>query len=171
MIDFNIDNYLRISWQDVLLVCISSLIIVLICKRFFWDKLLAFVNKRQAIIQQNIDSSTELKAQAQDLKHKYEEQISHAGQEASKIIDDARNEAEVEKEEIIASARQQAANIERSAQEEIAKDRLKAQNEMKDAITDVAIAAAGQILEEQVDAAKQKEVVDRFIAEAGEGKW
>lgn len=171
MIDFNIDNYLRISWQDVLLVCISSLIIVLICKRFFWDKLLAFVNKRQAIIQQNIDSSTELKAQAQDLKHKYEEQISQAGQEASKIIDDARNEAEVEKEEIIASARQQAANIERGAQEEIAKDRLKAQNEMKDAIADVAIAAAGQILEEQVDAAKQKEVVDRFIAEAGEGKW
>ncbi|WP_242744436.1 ATP synthase F0 subunit B [Allobaculum sp. Allo2] len=61
MIDFNIDNYLRISWQDVLLVCISSLIIVLFCKHFFWDKILAFINKRQKLIQDNIDSSETLK--------------------------------------------------------------------------------------------------------------
>ena len=40
MIDFNIDNYLRISLTDVVLVCISTFLIVMFAKKFFWDKLL-----------------------------------------------------------------------------------------------------------------------------------
>ena len=39
MIDFNIDNYLRISLTDVVLVCISTFLIVMFAKKFFWDKL------------------------------------------------------------------------------------------------------------------------------------
>lgn len=54
MINFTIENYLRISWQDVILVCISSLIIVLVCRKYFWSKLLTFIEKRQQLIQNNI---------------------------------------------------------------------------------------------------------------------
>ncbi|WP_256460714.1 hypothetical protein [Allobaculum sp. Allo2] len=42
---------------------------------------------------------------------------------------------------------------------------------MKAAITDVAIAAAGQILDSEIDADKQKKILDDLIDEAGEGKW
>ena len=52
---FNIDNYLRISLTDVVLVCISTFLIVMIAKKFFWDKLLTLISKRQALIQENID--------------------------------------------------------------------------------------------------------------------
>lgn len=171
MIDFNIDNYLRISWQDVLLVCISSLIIVLVCRHFFWDKLLAFVAKRQALIQDNIDSSEALKKEAGELKEQYDDKIRHAGAEASQILANARNEAELEKEQILKSAHSQAENIEKQAREEIDKERIAAQSEMKSAIADVAFAAAGQILQQEVDAEKQKQVIDDFIQQAGEQKW
>lgn len=171
MIDFNIDNYLRISWQDVLLVCISSLIIVLVCKHFFWDKLLAFVAKRQALIQQNIDSSEKLKEEAGVLKKEYKDKMHNVGKEATKIINDARNQAEVQRKEILQSAEQQAKSIEKAAQEEIAKERLAAQDDMKEAIADVALAAASQILGREVDEQVQKDVVDQFISDAGEGKW
>lgn len=61
MINFTIENYLRISWQDVILVCISSLIIVLVCRKYFWSKLLTFIEKRQQLIQNNINDSERLK--------------------------------------------------------------------------------------------------------------
>ena len=61
---FNIDNYLRISLTDVVLVLISTLLIVLIAKKFFWDKILAFMENRQNMIQENIDFSHELRDQA-----------------------------------------------------------------------------------------------------------
>ncbi len=171
MIDFNIDNYLRISWQDVLLVCISTFIIVVLCRHFFWDKLLAFIAKRQALIQDNIDSSQKLKDEAQQVKDRYDQQMAGIRTEATEIIDQARREAESEKTQIIASAKNQAENIERAAQEDIERDKLKAQKEMKSAITDVALAAAGQILESEIDENKQKEILDRLIDQAGEGKW
>lgn len=171
MIDFNIDNYLRISWQDVLLVCISTFIIVLFCKHFFWDKLLAFVDKRQALIQDNIDASKKLKNEALEEKKQYDAQLASAGSKANAIIDQARREAEAQKNEIIDSAKNQAANIARAAQEDIERDKLKAQKEMKDAICDVALTAAGQILESEIDENKQKEILDKLIDQAGEGKW
>ncbi|WP_288876755.1 F0F1 ATP synthase subunit B [uncultured Allobaculum sp.] len=171
MIDFNIDNYLRISWQDVLLVCISSLIIVLFCKHFFWDKILAFINKRQKLIQDNIDSSETLKKEALQEKEEYDRQLAAAGSRADEIIDQARREALVEKDSILDQAQKQASNIERAAKEDIEKERLRAQGEMKAAITDVAIAAAGQILDSEIDADKQKKILDDLIDEAGEGKW
>ena len=62
---FNIDNYLRISLTDVVLVCISTFLIVMIAKKFFWDKLLTLISKRQALIQENIDSSVQLKKEAE----------------------------------------------------------------------------------------------------------
>lgn len=46
MIDFNIDNYLRISLTDVVLVCISTFLIVMFAKKFFWDKLLTLIQKQ-----------------------------------------------------------------------------------------------------------------------------
>lgn len=171
MIDFNIDNYLRISLSDVILVCISSLLIVLFCKHFFWDKLLAFVAKRQKLIQDNIDASQALKNEALEEKRAYDAKLASAGSKASQIIDQAKREASVQKEQILSDARTQAANITRAANEEIERDRLRAQSEMKNAITDVALAAAGQILGEEIDANRQKKILDDLIDEAGEGKW
>lgn len=171
MIDFNIENYLRISWSDVLLVCISSLIIVLFCKHFFWDKLIAFVKKRQQLIQDNIDESEQLRTAALKEKQEYDAQLATAGGKANEIIDMAKREAQAQKAQILDEARIQAQNINRAAQEEIERDKLKAQSEMKNAITDVALAAAGQILGSEIDADKQKKILDDLIDEAGEGKW
>lgn len=163
MIEFNIDNYLRISWQDVLLVCISSLIIVLICRKYFWAKLLAFMEKRRQLIQNNIDASEKLKKDAETVKAEYDEKMRGAGQRAAEIIDNARVQADLEKEQIIESAEQQARHIERSAYEEIEREKIEAQKQMRTAITEVAMAAAGQILQAEMDENKQKKIIDDFI--------
>lgn len=69
MIDFNIDNYLRISLTDVVLVCISTFLIVMFAKKFFWEKLLTLIQKRQDLIQENIDSSVAIKSRLKMLKN------------------------------------------------------------------------------------------------------
>lgn len=163
MIDFNIENYLRISWQDVLLVCISSLIIVLVCRKYFWSKLLAFMEKRQQLIQTNISDSEKLRAEAQSIKNEYDEKMKGAAEQASSIIDSAREQATLEKQQIIESAEQQARHIEKSAHEEIEREKLQAENDMRQAITEVAMAAASQILNEELDEKRQKKIIDDFI--------
>lgn len=168
--DLNISNYLRISWQDVILVCISTLIIVLFAKHFFWDKIIAFVHKRQNLIQENIDSSEKLKAEAEQIKEQYADKMKGAGAEAAAMLDGARDQAQLEKDRILESARMQAAHIEASAKEEIDLEKRRAYKEMKNAITDVAMAAASQILQEELDEEKQKQLIDRYLEETGDSE-
>jgi F-type H+-transporting ATPase subunit b len=171
MIDFNISNYLRISFSDVILVLISTCIIILLAKKFFWSKLLAYMEKRQNLIQENIDASAQLKKEAAELKNQYDEKMKDAGKEAHAIMETAKEQANVEKDKILTDAKAQAGRIKEAAYEEIERDKLKAEKEMKAAISDVAIAAASQLLKKEVNDDVQREYIDTFIAEAGNEEW
>ena len=168
MFDFNVANYLRINLQDMIMTLISTILIVLFAKHFFWDKILAFVKKRQDLIQDNIDSSEDLKKAALAQKEKYDVQMQHAGQDAHVIIETARVNATQQKKEILDQANSEAARIKAKAQEDIDRDRLKAQDEMKEAISDVAIEAAKKLVDKEMDESTQRKFVDDFLAKAGD---
>ena len=168
MVDFNVANYLRINLQDMIMTLISTILIVLFAKHFFWDKILAFVKKRQDLIQDNIDSSEDLKKAALAQKEKYDVQMQHAGQDAHVIIETARVNATHQKKEILDQANSEAARIKAKAQEDIDRDRLKAQDEMKEAISDVAIEAAKKLVDKEMDESTQRKFVDDFLAKAGD---
>lgn len=168
---FTIENYLRISLTDVILVMISTILIVLIAKKFFWSKLVAFVEKRQQFVQSNIDSSLALKKEAEDLKDQYDQQIKSAGQEANVILENARAQATQEKKQIISKAQQEAVLMKQKAQEDIEREKRNAQNSMKDAIGEVAVDVAKRFVEHQMDEGTQKKYVDDFISEAGDKSW
>ncbi|MBM6677157.1 F0F1 ATP synthase subunit B [Faecalicoccus pleomorphus] len=168
---FTIENYLRISLTDVILVMISTILIVLIAKKFFWSKLVAFVEKRQQLVQANIDSSLALKKEAEDLKDQYDKQIMSAGQEANVILENARAQATQEKKQILSKAQQEAVLLKQKAQEDIEREKRNAQNSMKDAIGEVAVDVAKRFVADQMDEETQKKYVDDFISEAGDKSW
>ncbi len=171
MVDFNVANYLRISLQDVVMVLISTGLIILFAKHFFWDKILGFIQKRQDLIQENIDSSEQLKAAALAEKEKYDEKMKDAGKDAHAIIETARVNADQQKRQIIEQAENEAFRIKERAQEEIQRDRRKAQQDMRDAISDVAMEAAKKLIEKEMDEEIQKKFVDDFIQQAGDQQW
>ncbi|SUO03920.1 ATP synthase F0 sector subunit B [Faecalicoccus pleomorphus] len=168
---FTIENYLRISLTDVILVMISTILIVLIAKKFFWSKLVAFVEKRQQLVQANIDSSLALKKEAEDLKDQYNKQIMSAGQEANVILENARAQATQEKKQILSKAHQEAVLLKQKAQEDIEREKRNAQNSMKDAIGEVAVDVAKRFVADQMDEETQKKYVDDFLSEAGDKSW
>lgn len=168
---FTIENYLRISLTDVILVMISTILIVLIAKKFFWSKLVAFVEKRQQLVQANIDSSLALKKEAENLKDQYNKQIMSAGQEANVILENARAQATQEKKQILSKAQQEAVLLKQKAQEDIEREKRNAQNSMKDAIGEVAVDVAKRFVADQMDEETQKKYVDDFLSEAGDKSW
>lgn len=171
MDSFNIDNYLRISLTDVVLVCISTFLIVLIAKKFFWDKLLAYIQKRQDMIQDNIDSSVKIKEEAQSIKERYDEKMKNAGKEAHAILESARASAAQEKQQILNQTQDEVVRLKKQAQEDIERDKWNAQKDMKEAIGSVALEISKKLLKKEVDEQEQKKYIDDFIDEAGSAKW
>ena len=159
-LDFDIYAYLRLSPSDVIIVCISTFLLVIVAKRFFWDKVLAFLDARQAAIQADIDSGAKQRSEGEAYKAEYEKQLANASKEAHELLESAKTNAAQEKREILSAAKSEADNI-----------KTKAREEMKQAIVDVAFEAAKQIVDKEIDEQAHKRYVDDFIEHAGDEIW
>ena len=167
----NIDDYLRINLYDAVLVLISTLLIVLIVKKFFWNYVRQYLEQRQAFIQSQLDESKANLQESEKLKTQYEEKMANAKQEALDLISAAKNTASREAGEIVSKARDDAHAIKEKAEMEIEHEKAKVREQLKDEISEVAFLAARKIVEKELDESTHKKYVEDFIDEAGEQTW
>lgn len=170
-LQFDINAYLRLNFMDMLLVCISTFLIVVIAKHFFWDKACAYLDARTAAIQADIDAGSQERALGEQYKEQYEEQLANAKGEAHSLLQQAKANAMQEKRDILAVARSEAEAVKNKAQQDIEREKIQAREEMKEAIVNVAFDAAKQIVGKELDEATHKQFVDDFIERAGEETW
>ena len=167
----NIDDYLRINLYDAVLVLISTLLIVLIVKKFFWNYVRQYLEQRQAFIQSQLYESKAKLQESEKLKTQYEEKMANAKQEALDLISAAKNTASREAGEIVSKARDDAHAIKEKAEMEIEHEKAKVREQLKEEISEVAFLAARKIVEKELDESTHKKYVEDFIDEAGEQTW
>ncbi len=171
MLDFDMNAYLRLNPMDMIIVCISTLLIVWFAKHFFWDKVLSYLDARQAAIQADIDAGIKERNEGAAYKQEYEEKLAQAKDEAHAIMECAKANADREKRDILHTAHKEADALKEKTRKELAREKEAARAEMKDAIVEVAFAAAQQIVHKELDESAHKQFVDEFIAQAGEETW
>ena len=124
--DFDINAYLRLNPMDMIMVCVSTLIIIAIAKHFFWDKVLAYLDARKAAIQADIDAGMQSREAGEQYKRQYEEQMANARGEAHEILESAKANAVQEKREILAAARGEAEAVKEKARKDIEREKVQA---------------------------------------------
>ena len=169
--NIDITNYLRINPVDMALVCISTLIICLIAKHFFWDVIVDFLQKREDAIAQDINAGKQARIEGEEYKVQYETQMANVKGEAHEILETAKRNAAAEKKEILDKARVEADGLKTKAMQDIEREKVQAQKEMKQTIADVAFEAAGKIIEKEIDDQQQQKYVAEFIEHAGDDSW
>lgn len=166
-LDISIENYLRIEWHEMLLVLISTLVLVLLAKKFFWNSIANFVNARKVIIEQSLKEASDKEVEAQKLFDQGNEQLKEAKEQAVAIVDHAKKEAQVTSDKIVNQAKEEADRKIKKAQEEIELESEKAMTQIKNEIIDVAFLAAEKIVEKQVDKEKYEDDVNELIDKVG----
>ncbi len=169
--NIDITNYLRINPVDMALVCISTFIICLVAKHFFWDVILDYFQKRSDAIQADIDAGNLARKAGESFKEQYETQMANARSDAHEILESAKRSASAEKKDILAQARKEADSMKEKAMQDIEREKVRSQKEMKQTITDVAFEAAGKIVGKELSEEQQKKYVDEFIERAGDDSW
>nr|WP_222941552.1 MULTISPECIES: F0F1 ATP synthase subunit B [Xenorhabdus] len=138
---------------------------VLFCMKYVWPPIMAAIEKRQKEIADGLASAERAKknldlAQAnatdQLKKAKADAQviIEQANKQKAQIIDDAKAEAELERNRIVAQAHA-----------EIEAERKRAREELRKQVAMLAIAGAEKIIERSVDEAANSDIVDKLVAE------
>ena len=94
-----------------------------------------------------------------------------ARKQADEILELAEAEARSEADRILSEARKKSAELLKRAREEIALEKKEAVESMKMQMGVIALAAAKEIIEKEVDEKAHRKFIKDFIHEAGEGVW
>ena len=144
---------------------IAFVLFVLFCMKYVWPPIMAAIEKRQQEIADGLSSAERAKkeldlAQAdatdQLKKAKAEAQviIDQANKRKAQIVDEAKTEAEQERNKIVAQAKA-----------EIDAERQRAREELRKQVGILAIAGVEKIIERSVDEAANSDIVDKLVAE------
>ena len=107
--------------------------------------------------------------EAAEAKHlEYSEKLAKATEEIASITDSIRREGELERDKIIAAAKELAINVEQEAENKAAGVVTKARTELREEAASLAVEIAEDMLKKQVSADDQKRLVDEYMQKVGE---
>ena len=154
-------------WTALFTFC-NMIITFLLLKKFLFKPVKKMIDQRQKEIDDMYADAEESKAQAMRLQADYEEHLSSARAERDEIMRDAVSRAQKREQEIIADARRDAAAIMTKAESDIAQEKKKALNEVKNEISSISITIATEVVGREINEADHSRLVSEFIGKLGE---
>ena len=155
------------GWTFLAQIC-NLMIQLVIFKKFLLKPIKQVIADRKAKADSEIADAQKLRTEAEAMKAEYEQNLQNARTEANQIVATAQKAATARSEEIVGEARAQAAALKQKAEADIAQERKKAVNEVKDEIGGIAMEIASKVVEREISEKDHKDLIDEFIKNVGE---
>lgn len=155
------------GWTFLAQIC-NLMIQLVIFKKFLLKPIKQVIADRKAKADSEIADAQKLRTEAEAMKAEYEQNLQNARTEANQIVATAQKTATARSEEIVGEARAQAAVLKQKAEADIAQERKKAVNEVKDEIGGIAMEIASKVVEREISEKDHKDLIDEFIKNVGE---
>lgn len=156
-----------IPWTFIAQIC-NLFIQAYLIKRFLFKPVNEMLAKRKALADAEISDAQKAKEEAIAMKTEYEQNMQDARSKANEILTTAQKTASAQSEEILKEANAQAIALKAKAESDIAQEKRKAVNEIKDEIGDIAMEIAGKVIEREISEKDHAKLIDEFIANVGE---
>ena len=155
------------GWTFLAQIC-NLMIQLVIFKKLLLNPVKIVIAERKAKADSQIADAEKLRTEAEAMKAEYEQNLQNARTEANQIVATAQKTATARSEEIVGEARAQAAALKQKAEADIAQERKKAVNEVKDEIGGIAMEIASKVVEREISEKDHKDLIDEFIKNVGE---
>jgi len=154
-----------IDIRQVLTQVVGFLIMVWLLRRFAWGRLLGMLEARRQKIAGEFEEAERRKAEAAELKTRYETELRGIEAQARQRLQEAMAEGQKLAAEIKSQAQADAAHRMQQAADEIAREREKAKEILKEQMIALSVRAAEKILRQKLDDQGQRKLVGEFIDE------
>ena len=155
------------GWTFLAQIC-NLMIQLVIFKKFLLKPIKQVIAARKTKADSEIADAQKLRTEAEAMKAEYEQNLQNARTEANQIVAAAQKTAAARSEELLGEARAQAAALKQKAEADIAQERKKAVNEVKDEIGGIAMEIASKVVEREISEKDHKDLIDEFIKNVGE---
>ena len=156
---------------DALLMIIALFFLFLLMSYLLFEPAKKLLNDRREKIRGDLENAVKDKEDAAVLKAEYESRLANVEKEAEEILSDARRRGLANENQIIAQAKEEASRIIERARVEAELEKQKMADEVKKEIVSVASLMAGKLVAASIDPAVQAQLIDETLKEMGEGTW
>ncbi len=168
------DRMFGLDWQllaDSTLTIIAVFALFAIMSYFLFNPARKMLNDRKEKIRTELEDARTNMETAQGLKEEYEGKLKNVEKEAEGILSEARKKGLANEAQIIAQAKEEAARILDRARVEAELEKKKMSDDVKKEIISVASAMAGKVVSASIDTNVQDQLIDETLKEMGESTW
>lgn len=147
---------------------IAFLIILVVMAKLVWPKVLAMMDERERRIADSLEEADRTKQKALEARKASDDMLTDARRQAADIILAARQDAEAERQRIIAAAHTEAEGIIAKAKRTAEDERHALYANAAASIADLSVSVASKIVEKSLDEdGEQRRLIEHYIKEAG----
>ncbi len=154
-------------WTALFTFC-NMMITFAVLKKFLFKPVKKMIDDRQAEIDTMYADADVAKQKAAELEQEYQQHVQSIRDERDTLLREATARAQKREEEIVGEARAEAAALRAVAEADIAQERKKAVNDLKNEIGGIAVDIAGKVVEREINETDHKALIDEFIRNVGD---
>ncbi len=158
---------MEINPSTLIATIINFIILFVVLKYFFFEKVQAIIEERENLINEKLDYADEEAEKARMMAIENERMLKNAREEGKLITERHKQKAEKVYEEIVNEANQEAKIIIERAKVEINREKEKVEDNLKREAIELAIELSKKVIEKNIDEEKNRELIGEFITKVG----
>lgn len=145
-------------WTLVIFILLS-----VVLAKYAFPPILGYAAAREQRIQDALDEARRQREESEKLLEQQRQELLSARQEAQGLIAEGKHAAERVRDDMLARARAEQEELVTRARQDIERDRQKAIESLRREAVDLALAAAGKLVGQRMDAAEDRRLVTEYL--------
>jgi F-type H+-transporting ATPase subunit b len=147
----------------ILWTILTFILLLFILSKVGWKPLVNALQAREQSIRDALQKAEEAKRESERMLSENQAAMAKANEETSRILKEGRDLADQMKSDIVAKAREGAKALMEQAKEDIHREKETALLQLRNEVADLAVNVAEKIIDESLDEAKRKKLVDSTL--------
>lgn len=164
----NATDHEALNTGDIFVTLIVFILLMFLLKKFAWGPLMGIMKQREDLIASEIEAAESTRVESHKLLEEQRALLKEARTEAQAIVENAKQQGDVQRAEIMMTARTEADRLKESAVREIETEKEKAIAAVREEVVSLSILAASKVLGKQISEEDNRALIEETIAKAGD---
>jgi F-type H+-transporting ATPase subunit b len=144
---------------------VTFALLIVVLGKFAWGPILQMIETREKTIAEAIEAAKRERAAAEAASAEMQAALERAREESAELVRKNQQEVAAAKAELIAAAKKQSDELLAAARKTISEEKRQALAELRAQAVDIAIEAAGRLVQMNMDDGKQKQLVEEYLSQ------
>ncbi|CAM3128316.1 F0F1 ATP synthase subunit B [Sporolactobacillus spathodeae] len=154
---------LSFSIGNILFQLVIMLLLMIFVTKIATKPVVSIMDKRNKYINSQIDGAERSRQEAETYLKEQKEELEKVRAQSLEVLDQAKNQAQSEAKSVLDAAKERSELMVKEAQEEINREKEQAIASIRDEVADLSVMLASKILEKEINAKDYTKEIDQLM--------